>query len=590
MKKTSAKEGIYNHFHLPTPAISGYRWFTVLCTSLLLLVTVYLATHWIINMNHQTLANKKIVYLNDAQKTIINNLLTDQQPTDSPAIRQTLHTYFQYNFPSVDTADKQHLYTIIQTLPLHNLPPILSTYPMREPSFLLLYDNWVYLEIIFWCLFGVYANLLYNMAEALRTSQFKKTEIYVQLSKLIYSPFCVIIIYICYNEISKTPAISSYSGYSIAVAFLLGFFSGRMIDLLNRLKDLLLPLGKGSDPQNDTTTQNTIPEEAFVNAIQNKSAEWHQQYGPFEGLSVSKKIVDGQTTPTFALQFHVLSKTTPTDPERTIPTTLPYTYNGTNYDLPTDVVQTATAQPNACYESTGGATYMGNILRPKQLGLSCSRQGSNAAGTIGFKAISRNSAITGAYLVSCYHVLCSNELTAGTFTLNNQNDTPDTTIVSPEHNQPGSSPIAQVRQGLLDTTLDAACALLTNPTALTNLLFGSSLTPTSIVIIGQSHANMQYPVRLAGRTSCTQTGYVVSHYCNQTVTYQSQGQSITITLEGVIKTCKISTFGDSGAPVVDWKGNAIGILFASDNTYSYIIPLLRVFNTFNLTLPNTNAQ
>lgn len=180
----------------------------------------------------------------------------------SDVSKKKIIDFFRITFPDVvpDSAFK----ATMDNFSLPELKVILPKYPIQLRSYFWLYQNWVYFEIIFWCIFGVLANLLYYSSETLRDGKFLRQEIYTQFAKVIYSPFCVIIIYICYNKIqsSEVEGDIQYSIYSIVISFLLGFFSGRMIELLGRLKDVFLPSSRtATAPSNSTQTQQDKPDD-----------------------------------------------------------------------------------------------------------------------------------------------------------------------------------------------------------------------------------------------------------------------------------------------------------------------------------------
>jgi len=223
---------------------AGSYWFKTLVALTLITATAYMLLH--IDQLHlvNNPGNKRIEYLDKDQAETLNRLM--DKPMDKlheDSIRKNIRYYFIYLYSNFDMRDNASLEKIIKEFSLSDLKVVLPKYPIQLRSYFWLYQNWVYFEIIFWCLFGVLANLLYNSTEKLRKGDFIKEEIYAQLAKLIYSPFCVVIIYICYDKLqsSNSQYNIQYSIYSIVISFLLGFFSGRMIELLSRLKDLLLP-------------------------------------------------------------------------------------------------------------------------------------------------------------------------------------------------------------------------------------------------------------------------------------------------------------------------------------------------------------
>ncbi|MBL0257697.1 MAG: hypothetical protein IPQ03_09260 [Bacteroidetes bacterium] len=221
-------------------------------------------------------------------------------------------------------------------------------------------------------LFGVLANLLYHTVENLAYN-FRKTEIYVQIAKIFYTPFCVCIIYLCYNKIQSSGEIYNiqYSVYSISVSFLLGFFSGRMIDLLNRLKDILLPLGKG-DPQNEAVLidDDAVTPPLILEAIKKNGDVWRSKYPNILGISLEKKYIKGKQRNQYAILFEV-SKKDPSIKEGLIPETISYTdENNVQVEIPTDVKEVGAITSNAA---------LSNVIQPGYV----SRKIAIFSGTIG---------------------------------------------------------------------------------------------------------------------------------------------------------------------------------------------------------------
>ena len=140
--------------------------------------------------------------------------------------------------------------------------------------------------------------------------------------------------------------------------------------------------------------------------------------------------------------------------------------------------------------------------------------------------------------------------------------------------------LAEFSEGLIENNIDAAIALLKAP--LNNRIFRTVFSPDkhNILQLTPSHEKDHYPVKMVGRTSGKQNGTVESYYTQITVQYNGLPQPTVF--NGIIKTSKISREGDSGAVVFDEKKNVIGILFASNNAFSYIIPIRRILAKLNL--------
>ncbi len=120
---------------------------------------------------------------------------------------------------------------------------LLPTISVSTGSYFWLNTNKKYLEVIFWSIFGVLASLLYFISEAMRTNSFKRTEISVYLAKLFYAPLISVIIIFSYRLItsSNSAKFDNTSTELLVFSFILGFFSGRAIELLNKIKDIILP-------------------------------------------------------------------------------------------------------------------------------------------------------------------------------------------------------------------------------------------------------------------------------------------------------------------------------------------------------------
>lgn len=119
----------------------------------------------------------------------------------------------------------------------------------------------VYLEIIFWTWFGLIASLLYSVSEALKTQLFDLKELNTHIAKFFYAPLCSLIIYFSINKLISQGDIelAEFSKGTIILAFILGFFSGRAIELLTRIKDLILPLNSSSDKSRLPTPSSPQP-------------------------------------------------------------------------------------------------------------------------------------------------------------------------------------------------------------------------------------------------------------------------------------------------------------------------------------------
>lgn len=113
----------------------------------------------------------------------------------------------------------------------------LTEYKLKVHSYFWLIEDLVFLEIIFWSLFGVLCSLFYYSSEAMAKGEFKPDQEYVHAAKLFYAPVTALIIYFSINAlISNGEAnLNSLRHGLIILSYVLGFFSGRTIELLTRL-------------------------------------------------------------------------------------------------------------------------------------------------------------------------------------------------------------------------------------------------------------------------------------------------------------------------------------------------------------------
>jgi hypothetical protein len=186
---------------------------------------------------------------------------------DSDSVRKA--TVFSYIFSvrgPLCRYDSVGLREYFQGLNNTHFAMVIANFPIRVRSYFWLtegnmklysdccgqLEGSVYLEIIFWTWFGLIASLLYAVSEALQISEFNTKEISVHVSKFFYAPIISLVIYFSINRLISDGATSmaEFSHGTIVLSFILGFFSRRAIDLMDRIKDLILPLANSANHRN----------------------------------------------------------------------------------------------------------------------------------------------------------------------------------------------------------------------------------------------------------------------------------------------------------------------------------------------------
>jgi hypothetical protein len=138
---------------------------------------------------------------------------------------------------------------------------------MLMRSYFWLTGSKTYLEAWLWCLIGVFASLIYYVSiantKSLTTAgdedsgSFKPGEIPGQIGKMFYAPAVTIVLILGYHYLSGGNSnmidISVNNGL-IVFSFIAGFFSGRLMKFLDKLKELILPFSSSNEPPAGTTT------------------------------------------------------------------------------------------------------------------------------------------------------------------------------------------------------------------------------------------------------------------------------------------------------------------------------------------------
>lgn len=152
----------------------------------------------------------------------------------------------------VTPEQQQALKLYIGTFAQQDAGIFLADYKLKVRSYFWLAGPLIYAEVVFWVVIGVVCSLLFGAGNALRRSNrrgFDNKQIMYQVAKLFYAPFLTIVILLAYNYFNHNTTLSTNLGQGIIVfAFIAGFFSGRFMNFMDRLKHLILP---GSANENE---------------------------------------------------------------------------------------------------------------------------------------------------------------------------------------------------------------------------------------------------------------------------------------------------------------------------------------------------
>jgi hypothetical protein len=123
----------------------------------------------------------------------------------------------------------------------------------------------VYLEIIFWSIIGVICSILFGVGSAARVApdnsvyHFSASQVPYDIAKLFYAPFFTIVLVLGYNYIKHRNVIEVNTNEGmIAFSFVAGLFAGRLMALIERVKDILLPETVANPRYAATTAKTTV--------------------------------------------------------------------------------------------------------------------------------------------------------------------------------------------------------------------------------------------------------------------------------------------------------------------------------------------
>lgn len=271
---------------------SGRSWLLMLCFLLSVVIIGYV-------VSHNIWKGKQYVQLDKQQILLLNKYLNNDQHKSSNSdsisfYRQQRDTYLIAYLKSemhqqLDQKEFTRTMDLISKMNHENVIDFLAEKKFLVHSVFWLTGNKAYVEALLWSLMGVLVSLIYYVSiantKSLHTAgtddsgSFDPAEISGQVAKMFYAPTCTIVLILGYQYLIDTNNsmidISVNNGL-IVFSFISGFFSGRVMRFLDRLKELVLPFGTSSQP---TTTQSVQSGDIEVTLDLSDSVS-KSEYGP----------------------------------------------------------------------------------------------------------------------------------------------------------------------------------------------------------------------------------------------------------------------------------------------------------------------
>ncbi len=249
----------------PASSITKKQWLIAASLVVTILVIIYTTLHACFCSSH----GEKIRQLSKDEFVAVTSIV---QSDSTICNRDKEERVFKYLNRVMDLKDSSQIDTLIQEQGVDNVN-YLATYPFRVNSYFWLTDYWVLLEVIFWSLFGLMANLMYSVTRSreedidgnviLNSNEvFDPNRIPEHIGKFWYTPFTSVVIYLALDALVSSGSIKETpeGAYVVVFAFILGFFTRRTIALLRKLKDIFFPSDDSNNPANPGPQGPTQPD------------------------------------------------------------------------------------------------------------------------------------------------------------------------------------------------------------------------------------------------------------------------------------------------------------------------------------------
>lgn len=181
-----------------------------------------------------------VPYINEYPETTYINNTSDEYDRRERVRKAIVYISSQYG-KEIDEDQLANIQRYINTFSPRETGIFLADYNLKVRSFFWLAGPLVYAELVFWTIFGVLCSLLLYTGNMIRKNEEDThKDILSQAARLLYAPFAGIILLLGYNYLRGSATLHIESGDGIIVfSFLLGFYSGTVMELLDRARNVL---------------------------------------------------------------------------------------------------------------------------------------------------------------------------------------------------------------------------------------------------------------------------------------------------------------------------------------------------------------
>lgn len=253
---------------MPNSAKSqGIYWQFILCVLLAMIALVYLWTH--VDYSEKEGFEEKgseFVHLGEDQILLLealiyppsDTLLNEKYRKELLKIRNEAVKKFLANEYGNTIVGKQIeiVQDNLENVPNNQVMSYMKSVKFRVRSFFYLTGTGVYVECLFWSLIGVLVSLIYFVSQSVNNKSnniendewgpFDPSKIPSHIAKMFYAPVSTLVLVLGYHYLSVTGDVTADITVNkglIIFSFISGFYSGRVMRLFNKIKDILLPFG-----------------------------------------------------------------------------------------------------------------------------------------------------------------------------------------------------------------------------------------------------------------------------------------------------------------------------------------------------------
>ena len=251
---------------------NGGEWLILLCILQVTLIVIYIAAH-------TGKSGHEYIQLDKKQAAVVNSLLMMYTDKEEPTRILALDTskkdlYIKYTQIRIARTNeivrfldteydsdiapqtREQVITSLNQFNSKDAGLYLSSLKIKVKSYFWLSGGKAYYETILWCLLGVFTSLIFYVGLKVTPCDpeeaFDINEISNQVAKMFYAPISTLVLVIGYHFLWGNDAnmidVTVNKGV-ILFSFLSGFYSGRVMKLLDKIKELILPVSKIDAPQ-----------------------------------------------------------------------------------------------------------------------------------------------------------------------------------------------------------------------------------------------------------------------------------------------------------------------------------------------------